>query len=462
MTDKASYALLHGFGNVAIALAIGYVFYKLIRTKDTPTKVSDYGRNWLAWMVLIATMAGLPNVIMKPSPDAIFKFIAPLVVFSLIAFVFGLIYGKFKLPKKALNNSSAEVEKQPNTSLDNQTSGYGINCSSCGAEITPKGAKFCKHCGTKTESSEVDNKNTQTKIISQTDSSSSTFKAEVVKPPTIEKKIVDVIQPKEGLSKNQEKKSENTAAYINEKRDKRSGVKKNTKETVILIFIFTALFFLVFFGDKNTKVTSTTDENTSYGTFAYDNGDVYTGQLKNGQPTWEKGQYKIKKIVKRPITSKSKYTGKSVYSKGVITLTTITPTNEVYNKYDGELKNGVPHGVGIDYWWGEFDHVRYKGEWVNGKKHGKGVYTTPSGDSYDGEWKNDNRHGKGVSVSSTGGSYDGEWKDGKYHGKGVSVDRTGGSYDGEWKDGVFHGLGTITLNNGYQIKGVFKNGKKVD
>ena len=179
MTDKASYALLHGFGNVAIALAIGYVFYKLIRTKDTPTKVSDYGRNWLAWMVLIATMAGLPNVIMKPSPDTIFKFIAPLVIFSLIAFVFGLIYGKFKLPKKALNNSSVEVEKQPNTTLDNQTSGSGINCSSCGAEITPKGAKFCKHCGAK---------------VGQVITTSAAVKAEAIKPPTIEKKIVDEVK----------------------------------------------------------------------------------------------------------------------------------------------------------------------------------------------------------------------------------------------------------------------------
>jgi len=370
MTDKASYALLHGFGNVAIALAIGYVFYKLIRTKDTPTKVSDYGRNWLAWMVLIATMAGLPNVIMKPSPDAIFKFIAPLVVFSLIAFVFGLIYGKFKLPKKALNNSSAEVEKQPNTSLDNQTSGYGINCSSCGAEITPKGAKFCKHCGTKTESSEVDNKNTQTKIISQTDSSSSTFKAEVVKPPTIEKKIVDVIQPKEGLSKNQEKKSENTAAYINEKRDKRSGVKKNTKETVILIFIFTALFFLVFFGDKNTKVTSTTDENTSYGTFTDNDSGAYKTESDKNEAIFAQLRNNLK-------YNNGKTT--EYYKENGYTWMEADHYKE-WKYYTGWSKNGMPSGYGRIIIRGDLD--TYEGELLKGHMHGYGIYTHSSNGMY--------------------------------------------------------------------------------
>ena len=50
MTDNVSYALLHGVGNVLIASVIGYVLYRLIKTKNSPIKASDYGRNWMAWM----------------------------------------------------------------------------------------------------------------------------------------------------------------------------------------------------------------------------------------------------------------------------------------------------------------------------------------------------------------------------------------------------------------------------
>ena len=109
MTDQASYALLHGSGNVAIALAVGYVFYKLIKTKGAPAKASDYGRNWMAWMVTISTIALLPKVIMQPNINTLFAWLVPLIGFGVIAFILGLVYGKFKLPKKALNNPSVEV-----------------------------------------------------------------------------------------------------------------------------------------------------------------------------------------------------------------------------------------------------------------------------------------------------------------------------------------------------------------
>ena len=195
MTDNVSYALLHGVGNVVIASVIGYVFYKLIKTKDTPTKASDYGRNWMAWMAWLATMAGLPKVIMQPNINTVFAWLVPLIVFSAITFILGFVYGKFKVRK----DSSTGVADNPNTTSNNKTINSGVNCSNCGAEIKPKGAKFCGRCGAKFEPPKISNANTdsgtQTKTVNQNISSISTSKAEAVRPPTIEKKIVDGVKP---------------------------------------------------------------------------------------------------------------------------------------------------------------------------------------------------------------------------------------------------------------------------
>ena len=145
--EAMAYALTTSFINTAIALAIGYVFYRLIKTKGTPIKASEYGRNWTAWLVVISTTALLPKVIMQPNINTVFAWLVPLIVFSAITFILGFVYGKFKVRK----DSSIDVVDNPNTTSNNKSVNSGINCSNCGAEITPKDAKFCKHCGTKVE-----------------------------------------------------------------------------------------------------------------------------------------------------------------------------------------------------------------------------------------------------------------------------------------------------------------------
>ncbi len=68
-------------------------------------------------------------------------------------------------------------------------------------------------------------------------------------------------------------------------------------------------------------------------------------------------------------------------------------------KYQGEVENGVPNGLGFiiypdGIWKGG---NKYVGEWKDGKEHGQGTLTTPVVDSrnlihfgrkYVGEWKN--------------------------------------------------------------------------
>jgi hypothetical protein len=225
--------------NVTIALAVGYVLYRLIKTKNSPTKASDYGRNWMAWMALFATLSGLPKVIMEPSPDMIFKFISSSIVFILIAFILGFVYGKFKVRKKSPNNPSVEVVKQPDATLNNQISDSGVNCSSCGAEIKPKGAKFCGRCGAKFEPPKINNVNTdsgtQTKTVSQNISSSSTSKAETVRPPTIEKKIADEARPE---NNSHAKKEEKISVY--------PVMPKNTKANIIMFSILAIVIMAIF------------------------------------------------------------------------------------------------------------------------------------------------------------------------------------------------------------------------
>ena len=240
--ETMAYALTTSFINTAIALAIGYVFYRLIKTKGTPIKASEYGRNWTAWLVVISTTASLPKVIMQPNINTVFAWLVPLIVFSAITFILGFVYGKFKVRKKSSNNPSVETTKQPNTTLNNQASVSGINCSSCDAEIKPKGAKFCGRCGAKFEPPKISNVNTdsdtQTKTVSQNISSSPISKAEAVRPPTIEKKIVDEVRPEN-----------NSHAKIEEKISMypvMPAMRKNTKANIIMFSILAIVIMAIF------------------------------------------------------------------------------------------------------------------------------------------------------------------------------------------------------------------------
>jgi hypothetical protein len=52
--------------------------------------------------------------------------------------------------------------------------------------------------------------------------------------------------------------------------------------------------------------------------------------------------------------------------------------------YDGQVKNGLRHGVGT--YINVKEGVEYKGEWINGMRHGKGTLTYKNGSVYEGEW----------------------------------------------------------------------------
>ena len=117
MTDKASQALLSGFLSLVIALVVGYALYKIITIKGRPSTPSDYGRNWMAWMALIATSAILPKFVINQDIDAFAMWVVAVIAYGGIAFIAGWLFGKFKKPihdgVAVIKSNVKDIEKQP-------------------------------------------------------------------------------------------------------------------------------------------------------------------------------------------------------------------------------------------------------------------------------------------------------------------------------------------------------------
>lgn len=65
--------------------------------------------------------------------------------------------------------------------------------------------------------------------------------------------------------------------------------------------------------------------------------------------------------------------------------------------YEGELRDGQPHGWGVL----RSPDAKHEGEWKNGKKHGKGVLKFADGDAFEGDWKEGQKIGGKYTWSST-------------------------------------------------------------
>ena len=90
-------------------------------------------------------------------------------------------------------------------------------------------------------------------------------------------------------------------------------------------------------------------------------------------------------------------------------------------KYQGEVENGVPNGLGFLIY---PNGGKYVGSWKNGKKDGQGTFTYYFGSKYVGSWKNGERNGHGIMVFPDGSKYVGKYKD-DFRWNGIRYDKDG-------------------------------------
>ena len=104
------------------------------------------------------------------------------------------------------------------------------------------------------------------------------------------------------------------------------------------------------------------------------------------------------------------------------------------SRYEGEWKNNLLHGIGIESW---ADGSHYEGQYRDDLKHGKGKISWADGFRYEGKWKNDHPHGLGIKTLPDGKIFEGKFKNGKAHGYGYLKSSEGEIINkGIWKENI--------------------------
>ena len=193
------------------------------------------------------------------------------------------------------------------------------------------------------------------------------------------------------------------------------------------------------------------DLENGYGTYKWDNGEVYEGYWVKGERTG-KGKYTWKEsgdiyegdFINSVRTGKGKYTWK-----------------ESGDIYEGDFINSIRTGKG-KYTWKESGDI-YEGDYINGVYTGKGKYTwKESGDIYEGDFINAVRTGKGkYTWKESGDIYEGDFINADMTGKAKYTYKISGDvYEGDFVNLDFTGKGKYTWKNGDVFEGAFNNDVK--
>lgn len=106
--------------------------------------------------------------------------------------------------------------------------------------------------------------------------------------------------------------------------------------------------------------------------------------------------------------------------------------------YTGELKNGVPNGMGVAQY-SNGTVTRYVGNFVNGFYNGKGVMLFENGAFLCGTWKNGKLNGKGTNLTNDGQLYIGDFLNGLKNGQGILFYKDNGFVKGGFANDKLNG-----------------------
>lgn len=126
--------------------------------------------------------------------------------------------------------------------------------------------------------------------------------------------------------------------------------------------------------------------------------------------------------------------------------------------YTGPLKEGLPHGFGIQRW---PDGSSFQGTFSEGKRHGNGaVYFVDEG-TFEGQWQND-QIVQGIHIylsSSAYKTYIGQFLNWRPHGYGCLTFKDQSTYEGQFDNGYFQGYGVL-ITSKFTYEGEWINGRK--
>lgn len=188
--------------------------------------------------------------------------------------------------------------------------------------------------------------------------------------------------------------------------------------------------------------------NPTFGPYAYENGNTYTGQFKAG----------LREGIGEETTPDGDgYTGQWLrdmkHGKGRMLL-----ANGDY--YEGDFFENKPQGNGIYIRGFDKDKITYTGEFRNSEQNGYGVETYPGGACYKGDFKRNTKAGTGEFLFPDQTKYKGDFKDNVANGKGKFLYSDGRYYEGEFKDNLKHGKGTYKMSKEVIYTGDFVQGKR--
>ena len=79
--------------HASIAFLVGYALYRLLRIKTPLVKITEYGRNWMAWGVMFACTSSFVLITTQLTWVAFFATIATIMLVGLLGYIIGLAYG---------------------------------------------------------------------------------------------------------------------------------------------------------------------------------------------------------------------------------------------------------------------------------------------------------------------------------------------------------------------------------